>query len=252
MKPLAMVVGASRRVGREVALELARADFDVVLTFHSDHVGAQETQSMAEALGAKVTLLQMDLDNTDTALATVGALALEKLDALIVSAGLWEKDLAHDHAGAQAARFMRVNCVTPTALARMLSPALARSTIAGGASVMAFGDIHVDFCPMKEFTHYLASKRALHAWFRNLALELAPRIRVNVIIAGVIAWPKSMGDAQQETYVRRVPLGRLGTPKDAAALVRFVTLDAPFMTGSAITLDGGRSLVEDGDFEDGD
>ncbi|MEI6272255.1 MAG: SDR family oxidoreductase, partial [Phycisphaerae bacterium] len=74
----------------------------------------------------------------------------------------------------------------------------------------------------------------------------------NVIIAGVIAWPQSMGDAQQETYVRRVPLGRLGTPKDAAALVRFVTLDAPFMTGSAITLDGGRSLVEDGDFKDGD
>ena len=252
MKPLAMVVGASRRVGREVALELARAGFDVVLTFHSDHVGAQETQSMAEVLGAKVTLLQLDLDNTDTALATVSALALEKLDALIVSAGLWEKDVAHDHAGAQAARFMRVNCITPTALARMLSPALARSTLAGGASVMAFGDIHVDFCPMKEFTHYLASKRALHAWFRNLALELAPRIRVNVIIAGVIAWPQSMGDAQQETYVRRVPLGRLGTPKDAAALVRFVTLDAPFMTGSAITLDGGRSLVEDGDLKDGD
>ena len=247
MKPLAMVVGASRRVGREVALELARAGFDLVLTFHSDQVGAQETQSMAVDLGSKVTLLQLDLDDTDTALAKVGALALHTLDALIVSAGLWEKDVAHGTDGAQAERFMRVNCITPTSLARMLSPALARSTRAGGASVMAFGDIHVDFRPMKEFTHYLASKRALHAWFRNLALELAPRIRVNVIIAGVIAWPQTMGDAQYDTYVRRVPLGRVGTPKDAAALVRFVTVDAPFMTGSAITLDGGRSLVEQDD-----
>lgn len=127
----------------------------------------------------------------------------------------------------------------------MLSPALRRSTLPGGASVMAFGDIHVDFRPMKEFTHYLASKSALQKSFRNLALELAPHIRVNVIVAGVIAWPQSMGANELAAYVERVPLGRVGTPNDAASLVRFVTMEAPFMTGSAITLDGGRSLGHD-------
>ena len=110
---------------------------------------------------------------------------------------------------------------------------------------MAFGDIHVDFRPMKEFTHYLASKSALQKSFRNLALELAPLIRVNVIVAGVIAWPQSMGANELAAYLERVPLGRVGTPNDAAALVRFVTMQAPFMTGSAITLDGGRSLGQD-------
>ena len=240
-----MVIGASQRVGRAVALELARAGFDLVATFHTDQVGANETCSMAVALGAKVTLLKLDLGDTDATLQTVRSLALDTLDALIVSAGMWEKDFVDGQQSAQAAKLMRVNAATPMALARMLSPALRRSTLPGGASVMAFGDIHVDFRPMKEFTHYLASKSALQKSFRNLALELAPLIRVNVIVAGVIAWPQSMGANELAAYVERVPLGRVGTPNDAAALVRFVTMEAPFMTGSAITLDGGRSLVHD-------
>lgn len=240
-----MVIGASQRVGRAVALELARAGFDLVATFHTDQVGANETCSMAIALGAKVTLLKLDLGDTDATLQTVRSLALDTLDALIVSAGMWEKDFVDGQQSAQAAKLMRVNAATPMALARMLSPALRRSTLPGGASVMAFGDIHVDFRPMKEFTHYLASKSALQKSFRNLALELAPLIRVNVIVAGVIAWPQSMGANELAAYVERVPLGRVGTPNDAAALVRFVTMEAPFMTGSAITLDGGRSLGHD-------
>ena len=240
-----MVIGASQRVGRAVALELARVGFDLVATFHTDQVGANETCSMAIALGAKVTLLKLDLGDTDATLQTVRSLALDRLDALIVSAGMWEKDFFDGQQSAQAAKLMRVNAATPMALARMLSPALRRSTLPGGASVMAFGDIHVDFRPMKEFTHYLASKSALQKSFRNLALELAPLIRVNVIVAGVIAWPQSMGANELAAYVERVPLGRVGTPNDAAALVRFVTMEAPFMTGSAITLDGGRSLGQD-------
>ena len=240
-----MVIGASQRVGRAVALELARVGFDLVATFHTDQVGANETCSMAIALGAKVTLLKLDLGDTDATLQTVRSLALDTLDALIVSAGMWEKDFFDGQQSAQAAKLMRVNAATPMALARMLSPALRRSTLPGGASVMAFGDIHVDFRPMKEFTHYLASKSALQKSFRNLALELAPLIRVNVIVAGVIAWPQSMGANELAAYVERVPLGRVGTPNDAAALVRFVTMEAPFMTGSAITLDGGRSLGHD-------
>ncbi len=240
-----MVIGASQRVGRAVALELARVGFDLVATFHTDQVGANETCSMAIALGAKVTLLKLDLGDTDATLQTMRSLALDRLDALIVSAGMWEKDFFDGQQSAQAAKLMRVNAATPMALARMLSPALRRSTLPGGASVMAFGDIHVDFRPMKEFTHYLASKSALQKSFRNLALELAPLIRVNVIVAGVIAWPQSMGANELAAYVERVPLGRVGTPNDAAALVRFVTMEAPFMTGSAITLDGGRSLGHD-------
>ncbi|MSR33393.1 MAG: SDR family oxidoreductase [Phycisphaerales bacterium] len=247
MKPLAMVVGASQRVGRAVALQLARSGFDLIITFGSDHVGAQETQTMASAHGAKVTLLKLDLNDAAGALAAARALELKKLDALIVSAAYWEKDILDDHDNTQAARFMRINCSTPIELARELAPALRCSSLPGGASVMAFGDIHVDFRPMKEFSRYLESKSSLQKCFRLLALELAPEIRVNVIVAGVIAWPASMSDTERSAYIKRVPLGRVGAPSDAAALVRFVTLEAPFMTGSAITLDGGRSLGLDVD-----
>ena len=242
MRPLAMVVGGSRRVGRGVALELARSGFDLIVTYHTDIRGARETESMAIALGAKVDLHKMDLNHSNIALDDVRGLGLEKLDALIVSAAVWEKDC---NAGAdmdQAERCMRINARTPIELARTLAPALNQSSLQGGACVIAFGDIHVDFRPLKDFKNYLASKRALHSGFQALALELAPKIRVNVIVAGVIDWPESMPQVERDAYVARVPLGRVGTPHDAAALVRFLTLEAPFITGAAIPLDGGRSL----------
>ncbi|MCE9618856.1 MAG: SDR family oxidoreductase [Planctomycetes bacterium] len=242
MKPRAMVVGGSQRVGRAVALELARAGFDLVVTYRRDFQGAAQTRTLALELGAESALLRMDLDDAEGALAAAHSVAAGALDALILSAAMWERDSEDADGLEQAARLMRVNARTPTQLARALAPALERSSLTGGASVMAFGDIHTHVHPIKGYGRYLASKAALENEFRGLALELAPKIRVNVIVAGVIAWPDSMDDSQRALYLERVPLGRAGTPKDAAALVRFVTLEAPFMTGAAITLDGGRSL----------
>lgn len=240
-----MVVGGSRRVGRGVALELARSGFDLIITYHNDLSGARETQSMANGHGAKVDLHKMDLNHSDLALAGVRGLSLEKLDALIVSAAAWEKDSTAGGAVDQTQQLMRINASTPIELSRALAPALRQSSLQGGACVIAFGDIHVDFRPLKDFKNYLASKRALQIGFQALALELAPKIRVNVIVAGVIDWPESMPQVERDAYVARVPLRRVGTPHDAAALVRFLTLEAPFITGAAITLDGGRSLGHD-------
>ena len=77
-----MVVGGSRRVGRGVALELARSGFDLIVTYHTDIRGARETESMAIALGAKVDLHKMDLNHSNIALDGVRGLGLEKLEFL--------------------------------------------------------------------------------------------------------------------------------------------------------------------------
>jgi NAD(P)-dependent dehydrogenase (short-subunit alcohol dehydrogenase family) len=137
---------------------------------------------------------------------------------------------------------MTVNAEAPIAVIRAMAPLLSRSSLAGGAAVTAFGDIHAVGVPIAGYGGYLASKAAMQRGLRALALELAPRIRVNVIVAGLIARPPTMRDDELRDYLSRVPLARAGTPGDAAALVRFLTLEAPFMTGCAVTLDGGRSL----------
>jgi len=76
-----------------------------------------------------------------------------------------------------------------------------------------------------------------------LARELAPRVRINAIAPGVVAWPDGTSVQERAAYEARTPLDRSGTPEDAAAMVRWLVLEAPFVTGEVIRLDGGRWLA---------
>ena len=79
-----------------------------------------------------------------------------------------------------------------------------------------------------------------------LARELAPKVRVNAVAPGVVAFPTQGRDADpalQERYLSRVPLGRSGTPADAAAAVKWLALDAAYCTGQVVRVDGGRSIT---------
>ena len=76
---------------------------------------------------------------------------------------------------------------------------------------------------------------------RQLAVELAPQIRVNGISPGTVAFPEDYTEEQRASLLRRVPAGREGTPEDVARAVIFLVRDAPYVTGHVIALDGGRS-----------
>jgi pteridine reductase len=86
------------------------------------------------------------------------------------------------------------------------------------------------------------SKAALHAMVEALALELAPAVRVNAVLPGVVAWPDDAPAEERAAYESRIPLARPGTPEDAARMVRTVIEDMPYVTGSLLRLDGGRWL----------
>lgn len=107
---------------------------------------------------------------------------------------------------------------------------------------MAIGDAYAAGTPVRGYAGYLMSKAALAQAVQQMAVELAPRIRANTVLPGVVAWPESMDEATRARILSRVPLGRAGTPDDVARLVRFLCLEAPFITGAAIPVDGGRSL----------
>jgi pteridine reductase len=123
-----------------------------------------------------------------------------------------------------------------------LAPALARSSLAGGGSVVAFGDIHAMGRPRRAFAPYLMSKAAIHCMVESLALELGPAVRVNAVAPGVVAWPEDAPAEERAAYEARIPLARPGTPEDAARMVRSITEDMPYVTGSVFRLDGGRWL----------
>jgi pteridine reductase len=248
MHRTAIVTGAARRVGRAVALELARAGWDLVLTCRTRRAEADRVAAECAAASASAghrsgaTVAELDLDDLD-AVGRFGADAASRgVDALVLNASSYERTPFGAIAAPVAERELRVNAIAPLILSQSLAPALAASRLSGGGAIVAFGDIHAAGRPRRAFAPYLMSKAALHAMVEALAVELAPAVRVNAILPGVVAWPDDAPASERESYEARIPLGRPGTPEDAARLARSIIEDMPYVTGSLIRLDGGRWL----------
>lgn len=242
-RPLALVTGGAKRVGRAICAELARAGCEVLLTYNSSEDAAERA---AKELNARA--IRLDLSDLDD-VARVGdrlARSEGRLDVLVHNASVYSPSPLHDLNAEEALRHYRVNALAPALLTKSLARALGASSLPGGGSVVAMADIHAMGRPRKEFLAYSMSKAALIEMVRTLARELAPRVRVNAVAPGVVAWPEHGHESDreaQEAYLQRVPLGRAGTPEDAAKAVRWLALDATYVTGEVIRLDGGRWLA---------
>lgn len=247
-RPCAMVTGGARRVGLASARELARAGCDLVITYRASREEAERAASELGALGVGVRLEPLDLTRPDEAARAGDRLARElpRLDVLVHNASVYApmalNALTPEHAIEQYA----VNALSPLLLSSRLAPLLTRSPLTGGGAIVAMADMHVLGRPRKDFAAYAMSKAALVEMVRSLARDLAPRVRVNGVAPGVVAWPERGYESDagaQEAYLRRVPLARAGTPEDAAGVVRWLALDAPYVTGEIVRVDGGRWLA---------
>jgi pteridine reductase len=247
-RPTALVTGGARRVGRAIALAFARAGCDLVVTYRTS---AEEAGDLAEAAGehgAGVRLEQLDLDDLGATAALGQRLAadLPRLDALVHNASVYAPTPLGEVTPEVALRHYRVNALAPLLLTRELAGRLAESPLPGGGSVVAMCDMHAMGRPRKQFSAYAMSKAALIEMVRTLARELAPRVRVTGVAPGVVAFPDEgyeSSEAEQQAYLSRVPLERTGTPEDAAETVRWLALEARYVTGEIVRLDGGRWLV---------
>ncbi|MBL0927888.1 MAG: SDR family oxidoreductase [Phycisphaerales bacterium] len=250
-RPAALVTGAARRVGRAVALELARAGCDVHFTFRASRSEASALSDELAALGSRGSARALDLDNPgEVERAGIDlAASLPRLDVLVHNASVYEPSPLASLSAENALRQYRVNALAPLLLSRALAGRLGESPRPGGGAIVAFADIHALgplSRPRRDFVAYAMSKAALAEMVSTLAVALAPRVRVNAVAPGVVAFPERGHEADAEMqarYLARVPLGRSGTPEDAAGAVRFLALDAPYITGEILRLDGGRWLT---------
>jgi pteridine reductase len=168
------------------------------------------------------------------------------VDILVHNASIYGRASLTDVSAEHALEMYRVNAIAPLLLTKALAASLGQSTLTGGGAVVAMADIHAMGLPRPGFSAYAMSKAALVEMVRSLAQELAPRVRVNGVAPGVVAWPETgyeADEAARQTYLKRVPLRRAGTPEDAAGAVAWLALDAPYVTGQILRIDGGRSLV---------
>ncbi len=245
-RPLAVVTGASRRVGRAIAIELARTGFDLHLTWNTREADLYETAEIIRTNSPEsvLTCSRLDLANADAAQewAQHAAAHLTTIDVLVHNASSYDRLNFGSLTANDAERHFRVNALSPLLLTQAVRPALRSSVLPGGGVVVWFSDIQVEGRPQKGYVSYGMSKAAVEFLVGALAVELAPEIRVFGVAPGVVAWPEGTSEAQILAYESKIPLGRSGTPEDAARLLRALVLEAPYLTGEIIRIDGGRWL----------
>jgi pteridine reductase len=226
-RPIALVTGAGVRVGEAIARHLARHGYTVAA-----HYRSHRPRRFAATL-------QADLASPDgpETLAAAFRARFSRLDLLVNSAAGFEaRPLEETDAAAFDAQ-LDLNARAPLLLTRALLAPLRRAR----GSVVNVADVGGGLVAWNGFAAYCASKAALVRLTECLALELAPRVRVNAVAPGTVLWPRSYGAARRRQLAARIPLGRAGTPLDVAEAVRYLA-EAPFVTGAVLPVDGGRRL----------
>jgi pteridine reductase len=241
----ALVTGGSQRVGRAIALALARAGCDVDITYRASREHAESlVDELASAGADDPRALPLDLTDLDSVqrFAAEYASVRTSLAVLVHNASAYGPTPMGAIDAARAESLMRVHAVGPLLLTQgLLGPLRAP----GSASVVAMLDIHAMGQPRTGYSAYAMSKAALRSMVESLAVELAPSIRVNGVAPGVVLWGEQGDDldlAMRERYIQRIPLGRVGTPEEAAQAVVWLALHATYTTGQVVRVDGGRAL----------
>ncbi len=238
---VALVTGAARRVGRAIALELARAGCDLAVHYRRSGRQAEELVSRITALGRRATVFGADLREPDAPGRLVGQVreAMGGLDVLVNNASLFAPTPLETASAETWSVYFQLHAVAPALLAAAAAPGM---RAAGGGRIVNLVDILAER-PIRRYHAYCASKAALVSLTRSLALELAPEITVNAIAPGIAVFPEDYDAALRARLVDRVPLRREGTPEGIASLVRYLVTEGDYITGQVIAVDGGWSIA---------
>jgi len=240
-RPVALITGASRRVGAVVARILHAAGYDLALHYrHSSDEADALAKDLEQQRPNSTLLLQADLANLAALPSLIEKLLAHfgRLDALINNASAFYATPLDSATPTQWNELFASNAQAPFFLTQAAIPALREAR--GGIVNML--DIYAER-PLAGYTLYCMTKASLAAMTRSLALELGPDIRVNGIAPGAVLWPaEGKSDEEQNELLSRTPLKRAGTPEDVASAILWLLRDAHYTTGQVIHVDGGRTL----------
>jgi 3-oxoacyl-[acyl-carrier protein] reductase/pteridine reductase len=235
----ALVTGGAHRVGKAIALELARAGANLVVNYYSSDAAAQETVGEAEALGVGGLAVQADVGDLAQVRALVAAAAdrFGAVDILVNSASIWQKtplpmgDFSGWH------RVLGVLLDGSIYLADAVAPLMQER---GEGAIVNIVDLAA-WKPFRGYVAHSAGKAGLLSLTRSLAIELAPAVSVNAVAPGPVLPPPDYTEEQNARIARRTLKGRWGTAQDIANAVRFL-VEADYITGEVLVVDGGERL----------
>ncbi len=232
---IALVTGASKRIGRAIALALGRAGADVVVHYNRSQSEAEATAEEIAAAGRRAKTVRADLAEPDQIAEMFDAIAekFARLDVLVNNAAVFERTPIETLSAERWDAQMNVNARAPALCIRH-----AIGLMPSGGAIVNITDIAADR-PWPAYAAYCASKAALLALTKSAALAFAGRnIRVNAVAPGAILWADDTSEAEKQAVLDKIPLKRLGCPDDIAAAVVFLA-SQDYITGQTLGIDGG-------------
>jgi len=239
-RPVVLVTGAARRLGRAIALDLARHGFDIALHYRHSQADALATLAELQAAGAAAHTFAADLSNEADCRALVPAVVahFKRLDAVVNNASTFEHDTPATFSMAAMDLHWRANTAPAVLLAQALHTHLAGCSETG--CVVNLLDQKL-WNPNPDYFSYTLSKAALQAATVMLAQALAPSVRVCGVAPGVTLLSGPMSADEFAAAHTMTPLQRSSTPDDIARAVRFL-IESPAITGTTLLVDGGQHL----------
>ncbi len=241
-----LVTGAARRLGRQIALTLASAGWQVAVHYRGSAQDAIETVATCARLSGASAHFDADFQDEAAVRALLPRVVAHfgRVDAVVNSASLFEHDDAASFGMARLEQHLRSNTAAPILLAQALHSHLQARAEAGepdprGAVVNLLDQKLWNQNP--DFLSYTLSKAALEAATTMLAMALAPRLRVVGVAPGLTLTSHMLSEDKFQQLHRLSPLGRSSTPEDVASAVRFA-LETGSITGTTLLVDGGQHL----------
>lgn len=239
---VALVTGGGVRLGRALALGMAELGCHVAVHYNGSQAGATEVVQLIEADGNRAIALQADLTKPGFAEPLVEAAekALGPVHVLINSAGVFYREPFASTPEELLDLQWALNARAPFVLTQAVVKRM--TTRGSGGHILNIVDIGGGISAWANYSAYCMSKAALGMLTKSLALELAPKIRVNGIAPGSVMPPDDMPVATLELLKSRIPQRRFGTAEDVVQTAKFLLTGPDFITGQLIAVDGGRSV----------
>jgi NAD(P)-dependent dehydrogenase (short-subunit alcohol dehydrogenase family) len=240
-KLVVLITGASIRLGRAMALRLARGGASLAVHYNSSKGPAEETLGELRALGAEAHLFQADLTESgapqrlfDEVVAQFG-----HVDVVINNASVYYPVPLEEVTEEQFDHLMTANAKSPFFLARAFAVWCRENNQRGHLINMLDASLRK---PSEKYLAYSMGKAALLNLTEGMALSCAPTMRVNGIAPGPVLPPDDYSPEQLEKSQNRTPLKEWGSPEDIAAAANYLVFEASYLTGEVIHVDGGRHL----------
>ena len=233
----ALITGGSRGIGKACAIELAKAGCDVIINYAGNEEAANKTVEELKALGSNAKEMKFDVSNPELVEAAIKEILEEykKIDILVNNAGITRDGLFMRMSAQNWLDVINTNLNSAYYVSNPVAKAMIKQRSGAIINMASISGIYGNAGQ----ANYSTAKAGLIGMTKALAKELASRnIRVNAVAPGFIQTDMTK-DLPQEQIVEKIPLKRLGEPGDIAKTVKFLALDATYITGQVIGVDGG-------------